>query len=88
MLLKEIEVKNTLATNVKLLLSENLPLSASDKVSVKLSEPVLNSNPSVKLNKENNLEYDLNLEPQKTELLTIKYTIEQPSDKTIQFYES
>lgn len=87
-LLKVIEVKNTSSNYAKLLITEHLPLSSDEKCHVKLIEPSLKHNYQVKLNKQNNLEFDLNIAPSKTEELTIKYTIEQPSEKQIDFYFS
>jgi len=56
---------------------------------VKLIEPKLDKNqvgPNCKLNKANNLEYTLNIQATKTEEVTIKYTIEHPSDKETEFF--
>jgi hypothetical protein len=60
-------------------------LSNDDKIQVKLSEPVIKNNPNVRLNKLNNLEFDLNLAPSKTVELVIKYSIEYQADQDIEF---
>ena len=80
-----IEVKNTTANQAKILLSDNIPLSNDDKINVKLIEPNLKLAQNVKLNKSNNLEFDLILAANKTEEITIKYTIDYPADKEIEF---
>ncbi len=66
-------------------MSDNIPLSNDDKIHVKLLEPSLKNNPIVKLNKANNIEFDLSLTPNKSQEITIKYSIEHPSDKEIDF---
>ena len=48
-------------------------------------EPSIKNNVAVKLNKLNNIEFDLNLPPNKSQEITIKYSIEHPSDKDIDF---
>ena len=80
-----IEIKNTTANNIKLLLSENLPLTNDEKITVKLIEPVLKNNQNVKLNKSNNIEFNLIIPSSKTEELKIKYSIDHPADKEIEF---
>ena len=56
------------------------------KKKVKLIEPTLKNNTIVKLNKSNNLEFVLNIPASKSEEITIKYTIDHPSDKETEFY--
>ena len=60
-------------------------MSNDDKIQVKLSEPVIKNNPNVRLNKLNNIEFDLNLAPSKTVELVIKYSIEYQADQDIEF---
>ena len=60
-------------------------MSNDEKIQVKLSEPVIKNNPNVRLNKLNNLEFDLNLAPSKTVELVIKYSIEYQADQDIEF---
>jgi uncharacterized protein (TIGR02231 family) len=81
-----IEVKNTTLSAVRVILSECLPLSNDDKIKVNLVEPSLKNNSVVKLNKQNNLEYELAIGASKTETIQIKYTIDHPSDKEIEFF--
>lgn len=81
-----IEIKNTGQNKAKILLIDNLPLSSDDKIQVKLLEPNLKNNSNIKLNKENNLEFYLEILSGKSEEITIKYTIESPFGKEIQFY--
>lgn len=82
-----IELKNTSPNNAKILLVDTLPLSNDDKVHVKLLEPAIKkekSGANIRINKKNNLEFNLSIETGKTEEITIKYTIEHPSDKEIE----
>jgi len=51
-----------------------------------LLEPVLKNNSNVKLNKSNNLEFELQMAPNKTEEITIKYTVDYPYEKEIEFF--
>ena len=53
---------------------------------VKLIEPNIKNTSSIRLNKMNNLEFDLNLAANKKEDVTIKYTVDHPSDKEVEFY--
>lgn len=78
-------MKNTTSNSIKILIQDNIPLSNDDKIQVKLSEPVIKNNPNVRLNKLNNLEFDLNLAPSKTVELVIKYSIEYQADQDIEF---
>ena len=71
---------------MKLLIQDNLPLSNDEKIQVKLLEPVLKNNPSVRLNKMNNLEFNLTLPALKTEEIVIKYNIEYHADQEIDFF--
>lgn len=77
-----------MSTNrAKILLVENLPYSTDERVQVRLLEPVLVKNQnSVRLNKANNLEFDLDLAAEKTDEVLIKYTIESPSNCDLEFF--
>jgi hypothetical protein len=77
---------NRSTSNVKLLLLENLPRSNNDMIVVKLAEPVLKNNSNVKINKDRNLEFDLSIAASAVEKVTVKYTIEYPSERQIDFY--
>ncbi|RNA22167.1 hypothetical protein BpHYR1_054533 [Brachionus plicatilis] len=56
------------------------------KTNLKAYKPNLKNHPNIKLNKENNLEFRLKIQPNKMEELSIKYLIECSSHKEIQFY--
>lgn len=71
---------------MKLLLLENVPVASSDKVTVKLIEPVLKNNTKARMNKDNNLEIDLDIKAMKAETVSVKYTIEHSSDRTATYY--
>jgi uncharacterized protein (TIGR02231 family) len=84
--IQPIEVKNTTAHPIKLLLVDQIPFSNDDKIKVNLLEPQLKNAQNVKLNKSNNLEFDLNIPSGKQEDLTIKYTIEHAPNEEIEFF--
>ena len=81
-----VEIKNTTANMVKLLLVDQVPLSTDDKIQVKLVEPQLKNSANVKLNKANNLEFDLNIPSGKQEDIVIKYTVEHAPTEEIEFF--
>jgi uncharacterized protein (TIGR02231 family) len=80
-----IEIKNTTANVIKIMLSEQLPLSNDEKIQVKLQEPLLKNVQNIKLNKSNNLEYDLKIPAGKQEEIVIKYSIENLANQEIEF---
>ena len=53
---------------------------------MKLLKPSLKNNTNAKLNKSNNIEFNLILAPSKTEELVIKYIIEHHADLEIDFF--
>ena len=61
------------------MLKECLRLSSDEKIQVKLLEPILKN---IRLNKSNIIEFDAN----KKEKITIKYTIDNPTEQEIEFY--
>jgi hypothetical protein len=67
------------------LLSDHLPVSNDNRIQVKLVEPILRNASNVKLNRQNNLEFYLNMPASKTQEVAIKYTIEHPADDEIEF---
>lgn len=80
-----IEITNSNTNSIKLLLSEQLPLSNNEKIQVKLSEPQLKNSQNVKLNKSNNLEFNLNIDAGKKEEVTVKYSIENSTNSELKF---
>ena len=81
-----IEITNGSTNGIKLLLSEPLPLSNNENIQVKLSEPSLkNNSQNVKLNKSNNLEFNLKIDAGKKEEVTIKYSIENSTNGELEF---
>ena len=60
-------------------------MSNDDKIQVKLSEPVIKNNPNVRLNKLNNIEFNLNIPPLQSVDLLIKYKFKYPRNKDIEF---
>jgi hypothetical protein len=89
-----IELKNTTASNAKISLTDYVPMSFNDKIQVKLLEPNLKSSSSgsnnfkCRLNKQSILEFDLDMAMGKSETITIKYIIEHPANKKIEFEEN
>jgi uncharacterized protein (TIGR02231 family) len=80
-----IEITNSNTNPIKLLLSEQLPLSNNEQIQVKLSEPQLKNSQNVKLNKSNNLEFNLNIDAGKKEEVTVKYSIENSTNSELEF---
>ena len=60
-------------------------MSNDDKIQVKLKSPKLKNNPNVRLNKLNNIEFNLNIPPLQSVDLIIKYKIEYPRSKDIEY---
>ena len=80
-----IEVKNTSASAVKLLLSEQLPLSNYEKINVKLIEPNLKNSPIVKLNKKNNLEFELKIAASQQTDVIVKYAVDHSVNEEVEY---
>lgn len=80
-----IEIKNTTSNNIKIMLIEQLPLSSDDKIKVNLLEPIIKSAQNVKINQENNLEFDLKIDAGKAVNIKVKYSIDYPVQEDIQF---
>jgi uncharacterized protein (TIGR02231 family) len=81
-----IEIKNTTTSSIKITLVEQLPLSADEKVKVTLLEPTIKNSQSIKINQENNLEFDLKIEAGKTINIKVKYSIDYPIQEDIEFH--
>ena len=80
-----IEITNSSTNPIKLLLCEQLPLSNNEQIQVKLSEPTLKNSQNVKLNKSNNLEFNLNIDSGKKEEIAVKYSIENSTNGELEF---
>lgn len=61
-------------------------MSCDEKIQVKLIEPNIKNNPNIRLNKMNNIEFELNLPSMKAEEILIKYNVEYHSDQEIEFF--
>lgn len=81
-----IEVKNTTANSIKILVKDSIPLSNDEKIQVKLIEPVTKNSSKFVLNKQNILECNLQLDKGKSEDILIKYTIEHSNSDVLDFY--
>ena len=88
---QDIVIKNTKAKDaVKLRLLEQIPLSTEEKMRVQVVKPDLRERDKTapfRLNKENILEWDLELAPGKEEHLEIKWIMEHPRGETIDYRE-
>ncbi|XP_064629545.1 uncharacterized protein LOC135488724 isoform X9 [Lineus longissimus] len=79
-----IEVKNTHAEPIKILIMDQLPLAAEEKIKVNLLEPVIkhpekyDRSKPIRLNKFNNIEWELEIPPGEGKELTLKYSVEHP----------
>lgn len=70
-----IQIKNNTSSVVNIKVFDQLPLSNDDKLNVKLLEPNLKQEKNVKINKQNNLEFDVTLNSASEKELKIKYVI-------------
>ena len=60
-------------------------MSNNEQIQVKLSEPTLKNSQNVKLNKSNNLEFNLNIDSGKKEEIAVKYSIENSMNGELEF---
>ncbi|KAK4475703.1 hypothetical protein MN116_000968 [Schistosoma mekongi] len=79
-----IEVRNTFDRRIRLMVVDQVPVSAEDKIKVSLLEPTIkhpekyDKNKPIRMNKYNNVEWDLDLGPGEIRELTLKYSVEHP----------
>ncbi|KAG5443707.1 Protein f37c4.5 [Clonorchis sinensis] len=84
-----IEVRNTFDRPIRLMVMDQVPLSCEDKIKINLLEPVIkhpekyDRNKPIRMNKSNNVEWDLDLGPGETKELTLKYSIEHPANEDL-----
>ncbi|KAF7261226.1 hypothetical protein EG68_01826 [Paragonimus skrjabini miyazakii] len=84
-----IEVRNTFDRPVRLMVMDQVPVSGEDKIKVNLLEPVIkhpekyDRTKPIRMNKSNNVEWDLDLGPAETKELTLKYSIEHPVNEDL-----
>ena len=87
---QKIVVKNTRSEAVKLTLLEQLPLSGDEKLKVALVAPTLakdGGKEPISLNKDNNLEWILNLAAGQERQLELRYSIECAKKEQLVFEE-
>jgi uncharacterized protein (TIGR02231 family) len=78
---RNIQVKNTKQNSIDIIIKDQIPVSTHEDITV---EPLDLSN--AKLNKEKGfLTWNKTIQPNQTEELTIKYSIEYPKDKKINY---
>lgn len=87
-----IEVKNTHDYGITLLVTDQLPRSADERVKVQLLEPQIDfkhpeKNKECTLNKANNIEWTLELKATDTKEITLKYVVEHPANFNIYMEE-
>ncbi|XP_074653815.1 protein F37C4.5-like isoform X3 [Tubulanus polymorphus] len=84
-----IDVKNTHNEAIKILIMDQLPLATEEKIKVTLVEPVIkhpekyDRSKQVRLNKFNNIEWDLEIPANESKELTLKYTVEHPTTEEV-----
>ncbi|CAH8650602.1 hypothetical protein MS3_00002923 [Schistosoma haematobium] len=84
-----IEVRNTFDRRVRLMVVDQVPVSAEDKIKVSLLEPTIkhpekyDKNRPIRMNKFNNVEWDLDLGPGEIRELTLKYSVEHPINEDL-----
>ncbi|KAF8569680.1 hypothetical protein P879_01947 [Paragonimus westermani] len=84
-----IEVRNTFDRPVRLMVIDQVPVSGEEKIKVNLLEPVIkhpekyDRTKPIRMNKSNNVEWDLDLGPAETKELTLKYSIEHPVNEDL-----
>lgn len=82
-----IEVKNTHDYDIQILVSDQFPRSADDRIKVHLLEPQIDlkhpdksKDKDVTLNKSNNLEWSLEVKKQESKEVILKYTVDHPAN--------
>jgi uncharacterized protein (TIGR02231 family) len=84
----ESEIKNTKSFEVAVVVYDQLPLSSDEKIKVKAVEPNFKDTPkgfdSVKLNKENNIEWRATIAAGGKLIIPFSYTYEWPKDKEVE----
>nr|CDS26870.1 expressed conserved protein [Hymenolepis microstoma] len=80
-----IDVRNTFQRPVRVMVVDQLPSSAEDKIKVSLIEPNI-KNPekydkkkSIRMNKNHNIEWDLDLHAGETKEVVLRYNVEYPA---------
>lgn len=86
-----IEVKNTHDFPVHMVIQDQLPRSTDDRIKVTLQEPQIDLKHPEKsrdkeavLNKNNNIEWTVDIKAQETREIVLKYTIEHPANFRLQ----
>uniref|UniRef100_A0A914WYI1 Protein F37C4.5 n=1 Tax=Plectus sambesii TaxID=2011161 RepID=A0A914WYI1_9BILA len=91
---QRIEIKNTkVGEKIKIVVHEQIPKSTDEKIKITVLQPELPKKGdekklaefAVKMDKNNNLEWTVNIAPNETRELVIKYKIEHPSNEKIEF---
>ncbi|XP_070568308.1 protein F37C4.5-like isoform X2 [Ptychodera flava] len=87
-----IEIKNTRQDAVKITVHEQLPLSSEEKIKVTLQEPSIkdknDKSKPVRMNKNNNIEWYLEIPSCSSHELVLKYSVEHPSSEDIEVTET
>ncbi|XP_006816058.2 protein F37C4.5-like [Saccoglossus kowalevskii] len=88
-----IEVKNTRQDAIKITVHEQLPLSSEEKIKVHLLEPSIKdkndkTNKPVRMDKNNNIVWLLEVASCSSQDLVLKYTVDHPSGEEIEFTET
>ncbi|XP_078001412.1 protein F37C4.5-like isoform X4 [Glandiceps talaboti] len=87
-----IELKNTRQDAIKIVVHEQLPLSSEEKIKVTLQEPSIkdknDKSKPVRMNKNNNIEWFLEIPSCTSHELVLKYSVEHPSTEDIEVTET
>ncbi|BHF74318.1 hypothetical protein SprV_0501740300 [Sparganum proliferum] len=80
-----IDVHNTFQRPVKVTVVDQLPASGEDKIKVSLLEPTIkhpekyDRSKPIRMNKNNNIEWDIELHPGESKELTLRFSVEYPA---------
>ncbi|PAA74828.1 hypothetical protein BOX15_Mlig004911g2 [Macrostomum lignano] len=86
-----IEVKNNHQKALRVLVMESYPLSVEDKIKVSLIEPQVkhpekyDRQKPIRVNKANNVEWDIDLEAGESKELVLRYSIEHPAGEILDY---
>jgi len=82
----EIRVKNNKDKEVKITIQDQLPKSSSEEIKVTLVEPDVQQTPSVSIGERNLITWVKTISAGQTEVFPIKFTVEYPKGKEIEYH--
>jgi uncharacterized protein (TIGR02231 family) len=87
---QKIDIKNTKGDPIKIVVHDHLPLSGEEKLKVTLIEPNANRAEKgviFKINKNNNVEFEVFIPKNENREIVLKYNIEHPKGEQIEYHE-